>query len=104
MEAIHQMNGYIAFFRGKRIEIRSDTLYHAKLEAIRQFKPTKKQERAGGSYGRGSGPARMIYYKSTGKHISTARFFDGNEAALEDMRKCAEDAEAGKGKLGPTGM
>lgn len=36
--------GYIAMFKGKREEIYSDTLYHAKVEAIKRFKPPKKQE------------------------------------------------------------
>lgn len=35
------MNGYIAFFKGKRLEIRAETIYAAQLEAARQFK-TKK--------------------------------------------------------------
>ena len=38
------MNTYVAIWHGAQIEIQSDTLYHAKLEAIRQFKPSKKQE------------------------------------------------------------
>lgn len=38
------MNGYIAIWHGQQIEIRAESLYAAKLEAIRQFKPSKKQE------------------------------------------------------------
>jgi len=35
--------------------------------------------------------AMLIYYES-GYHINPARFYDGNEAAMEDMRKLAEGA------------
>lgn len=33
--------------------------------------------------------AMLIYYES-GYHINPSRFYDSNEAALEDMRKLAE--------------
>ena len=36
------MNGYIAFFKGKRLEIRAESLYAAKLKAVETFKPSKK--------------------------------------------------------------
>ena len=32
------MNGYIAFCKGKRLELHADTLYKAQQEAARQFK------------------------------------------------------------------
>jgi len=38
------MNGYVAFYSGKRIEVRATSLYAAKLEAIRIFKVRKSQE------------------------------------------------------------
>lgn len=38
------MNGYVAFFNGKREEIYAETLYDAKQKAIAIFKPRKKQE------------------------------------------------------------
>jgi hypothetical protein len=31
------MNGYIAFYNGKRIELRADSLYRAKLDALKAF-------------------------------------------------------------------
>jgi hypothetical protein len=37
-------NGYVAFFNGKRLEIRASSLYAAKLEAIKQFKAPKSKE------------------------------------------------------------
>lgn len=36
--------GYIAFFNDKRHELYADSLYAAKLEAIKHFKPRKSQE------------------------------------------------------------
>jgi len=38
------MNGYICMYRGKRIEVKSDTSYHAQLEAAKQFKAKKSYE------------------------------------------------------------
>ena len=38
------MNGYIAFYNSKRIEVYAESLYAAKLEAVRIFKPRKSQE------------------------------------------------------------
>lgn len=38
------MNGYVAFFNGKRIEVYADSLYQAKLKAIAEFKAPKKRE------------------------------------------------------------
>jgi hypothetical protein len=38
------MNGYIAFFNSKRIEVYAASLYAAKFEAVRIFKPRKSQE------------------------------------------------------------
>lgn len=38
------MNTYVAIWHGHSIEIQAESLYRAKLEAIRQFKPNKKQE------------------------------------------------------------
>ncbi len=38
------MNGYVAFYNGRRIEIYADNLYAAKLKAIEAFKaPLRKQ-------------------------------------------------------------
>ncbi len=37
------MNGYICFYNSKQIEIRADSLYKAKLEAIKQFHPPKSK-------------------------------------------------------------
>ena len=34
--------------------------------------------------------AMLIYHKSTGRKISPVRFYDSNEDALADMRRCAE--------------
>ena len=34
--------------------------------------------------------AAMLIYRESGHYINPARFYDGNEAALEDMRKLAE--------------
>ena len=31
------MNGYIAYYKGKKIEVRADTAYKAQLEAAKQF-------------------------------------------------------------------
>ena len=36
-------NGYLAFFNGKEREIYANSLYEAKQEAIRQFKPKASQ-------------------------------------------------------------
>ena len=36
--------------------------------------------------------AMLIYRESTGWRINPARFYDDNNVALEDMRKCAEAA------------
>jgi hypothetical protein len=38
------MNGYVAIFKGKQIDIHADSLYLAKLKAIEEFKPSKKME------------------------------------------------------------
>ena len=38
------MNGYIAFYRGKKIEVTSDTSYHAQLKAAELFKAKKSYE------------------------------------------------------------
>ena len=38
------MHGYIAFFNGKRCEVRADSLYAAKLAAIATLKPRRSQE------------------------------------------------------------
>jgi hypothetical protein len=37
-------NGYIAFYNGKRIELYSDTLYHAQQEAAKLLKVKPKYE------------------------------------------------------------
>jgi hypothetical protein len=34
--------------------------------------------------------AMLIYRESTGKRISPVRFYDSNEEALADMKRCAE--------------
>lgn len=36
------MNGYIVGFKGKKIEIRANSLYEAKTKALIAFKPSKK--------------------------------------------------------------
>ena len=36
--------------------------------------------------------AMLIYRESTGKRISPVRFYDSNEDALADMKRCAETA------------
>ncbi len=38
--------------------------------------------------------AMLIYKESTGRRINPARFYDSNEAAMEDMRKLAEATES----------
>lgn len=38
------MNGYIFFYNDKRVEIRAETLYAAKLKAIEHFKPPKPKQ------------------------------------------------------------
>lgn len=38
-----EMNGYVAMLKGRRIEIRAESLYAAKLEAAKQLKATKRQ-------------------------------------------------------------
>ena len=38
------MNGYIAFYNDKEIEIRAESLYAAKLEAIKQLKVQKSKQ------------------------------------------------------------
>jgi len=38
------LNGYVCFYRGKRIEVYSDSIYHAQLEAAKQFKAKKSYE------------------------------------------------------------
>jgi hypothetical protein len=38
------VNGYVAFFNGKRTEVYADSLYQAKQKAITHFKPRKSQE------------------------------------------------------------
>jgi hypothetical protein len=38
------MNGYVCFYNRKRIEIYAESLYAAKLDAVKQFKPRKSQE------------------------------------------------------------
>lgn len=38
------MNGYIALYNGKKIELYAETLYDAKLKAIQFFKVNKKNE------------------------------------------------------------
>lgn len=38
------MNGYIAFYNDKQIEIRASSLYAAKLEAVKQLKVPKSKQ------------------------------------------------------------
>ena len=38
------MNGYLAFYNDKEIEIRAEGLYAAKLEAIKQLKVPKSKQ------------------------------------------------------------
>lgn len=38
------MNGYIAFYRGKQIEVRAATSYEAQQKAAQQFKAKKSYE------------------------------------------------------------
>jgi hypothetical protein len=38
------MYGYVAFFGNKRIELLADSLYAAKLAAVKILKPRKSQE------------------------------------------------------------
>jgi hypothetical protein len=38
------MNGYIAFYQGKRLEIHAASLYTAKLEAIKLLKVPKSKQ------------------------------------------------------------
>ena len=38
------MNGYIAFYRGKRIEVQAATSYEAQAKAAREFKAKKSYE------------------------------------------------------------
>ena len=38
--------------------------------------------------------AMLIYRESTGEQINPARFYDENDAALEDMRRLAETAKS----------
>jgi len=38
------MNGYIAFYKGKRIEVYADTKYNAQQEAAKQFKAKKSYD------------------------------------------------------------
>lgn len=38
------MNGYIAFYKGKQIEVRAETAYKAQLAAAAQFKAKKSYE------------------------------------------------------------
>ena len=44
MEATTNSYGYIAMYKGKKIEVYSDTSYHAQLEAARIFKAKKSYE------------------------------------------------------------
>lgn len=37
------MNGYIAFYNGKQVEVRAETLYRAKQMALDLLKPPKSQ-------------------------------------------------------------
>lgn len=37
------MNGYVAFYEGKRVEVRAETLYRAKQMAVDLFKPPKRK-------------------------------------------------------------
>ncbi len=36
------MNGYIAGFKGRKLEIQAESLYAAKVQALEHFKPSKK--------------------------------------------------------------
>jgi hypothetical protein len=36
--------GYIAFFQGKRLELRADNLYHAKIQAVAALKVPKTKQ------------------------------------------------------------
>lgn len=38
------MYGYVAYFNGRRHELRASSLYEAKQRAIAHFKPRKSQE------------------------------------------------------------
>lgn len=38
------MNGYIAFYRGKKLEVMADTSYRAQQKAAAQFKAKKSYE------------------------------------------------------------
>jgi hypothetical protein len=38
------MNGYIAFYKGKRIEVHAETSFEAQQEAARRFKARKAYE------------------------------------------------------------
>lgn len=38
------MNGYICFYKGKRIEVYADTTYEAQLKAAKVFKAKKSYE------------------------------------------------------------
>lgn len=38
------MNGYVCFFERKRIEVRANTLYEAKVKAIQEFRVAKSKE------------------------------------------------------------
>lgn len=38
------MNGYIAFYNDKQIEIRAESLYTARLEAVKQLKVPKSKQ------------------------------------------------------------
>jgi hypothetical protein len=38
------MNGYIAFYAGRRTEVRAESAYAAKLAAVAFFKPRRSQE------------------------------------------------------------
>jgi len=37
------MNGYIGFFNGRRVEIQANSLYEAKQEAVKHFRPSKSK-------------------------------------------------------------
>jgi len=37
------LNGYVAFFNGKRHELDAESLYAAKTAAVAHFKPTKSK-------------------------------------------------------------
>lgn len=38
--------------------------------------------------------AAMLIYRESGLPINPSRFYDSNEDALKDMRKCAEDEKS----------